>query len=166
MVSARIPELEKCMFCCTLRTGALIIAAASVVLCGLLGISSFLALIRVTLEIIINHKNNVFARLFIVSLLTIFLIAAVLEVFSIFLWIGIKQYKQTYVLSWAIITTAFNLIQFSVVCFLLIFADFDYKLLLFGVETCMLFYVSLVVYSYYREMRQVKNTPQVFRNEA
>lgn len=154
------------MFCCTLRTGTLIIAAASVVLCGLLGISTFLALIREALELMVSEKSHGPSKLIVVYLSIIFTIAAVLETFSIFLWIGIKQYKQTYVLSWAIITTAFNLIQLLIFCLILLITPYDYKLLPFAAEICMLFYVSLVVYSYYREMRRVKNTPQVFRNEA
>lgn len=172
MVKPRIPELETCFGCCSLRTGSLIIAAVSMVLAAILATTLSILVIYTAVERVTGNDSSLtFDGKFVILVIVMALVACVLfEIVSIFLWLGIQQYKETYVLSWAITITAFNLIQTIVLVFAFLLPtlnSFHYiRDTIFLLETCAIFYVALVVYSYYREIRRLKNAPQSFSNEA
>lgn len=170
LFTARMPVVKSCLFCCSLRTGAMIIAAASTMLFGVYCISLLALMFCFVKESVIIIDTIPFdkPKFMFVHVAILFTFCAMLEIFSVFLMIGIKQYKETYVLAWAVATTAVNIFQtFVLLCyFFTMQRPIDYPTDFFPVlDVLLCFYVAVVIFSYYREIVRMKDRPRMLVNE-
>uniref|UniRef100_A0A1B6K4U5 DUF7027 domain-containing protein n=1 Tax=Homalodisca liturata TaxID=320908 RepID=A0A1B6K4U5_9HEMI len=161
MVTARIPELKDCGCGVQLSLGSKIIAAIFLTLSSIIFIFSLYYIASIELDLRnpdteSQHHNDTYLEVIAVMIL---IVSGVHGTLALLLWYGVVQHRPSYVLPWAILTTAFTIIL-TFIALLLLLHKFHWFEIILWVIVVVLYYCNLIVYSHFRALRREKNLPQ------
>uniref|UniRef100_A0A1B6FFK5 DUF7027 domain-containing protein n=1 Tax=Cuerna arida TaxID=1464854 RepID=A0A1B6FFK5_9HEMI len=161
MVTARIPELKDCGCGVPLSLGSKIIAAAFLALSSIIFIFTlyYIGCIEFGLknqESETQQRNETYLEVIAVMVM---IVAGVHGTLAFLLWYGVVQHRPSYVLPWAVLTTAFTIIL-TFIALLMLLHKFHWIEIILWVIVVVLYYCNLIVYSHFRALRREKNLPQ------
>ncbi|XP_054264419.1 uncharacterized protein LOC128987545 [Macrosteles quadrilineatus] len=167
MVTARIPELKDCGCGVSLTLGAKIISVIFFCLSSLIFLTSLYYIISTEIDLRnpdteAQHHDETYKE--VIAVMTM-IVSGIHGTLAFLLWYGVKEHKPSYVLPWAILTTAFTMI-FTFIAFLLLLHKFSFEQVIIWLIVVVMYYCVLIVYSHFRELRREKNLPQTLSNSG